>query len=164
MDQEPKKFIINWSKFGQLTDKLAVSVLSAYKDQVDAVIGIARGGVPISMIIADRLEVELDFMRIKSYKGIGIKAKPKIVSDVYIDLRNKKVLVVDDLVDQGDTFKFAIEFLNKMHSPKKINTAALFIKPWSKFKPDVYIESIDKWVVFPWELKEFNILENTGLI
>jgi hypoxanthine phosphoribosyltransferase len=164
MDLEPKKFIIDWDKFGRLVDKLSTEILNAYKGQIDTVIGIARGGIPMSMVVADRLGAELDFIRVKSYKGIGIKIEPKVVSDICIDLQNKKVLIIDDLSDQGDTFNFTINYINKKYKPKKINTAALFIKPWSKFKPDVYLESIDKWVVFPWELKEFNILENAGIV
>ncbi len=162
MSQEPQKLLISWDEFGSSVDKLSIAVLKAYKGQIDTVVGIARGGIPTSMVIADRLGAELDFIRIKSYKGVGIKTEPKVTSDVHTDLRNKKVLLVDDLSDQGDTFKFTINHLSRKYTPQKINTAALFVKPWSKFKPDIYLEVVDKWIVFPWELKEFNVLENAS--
>jgi hypothetical protein len=46
--------------------------------------------------------------------------------------------------------------------------ATLHIKPWSRFVPDYYAESVDAWVVYPWELRECLIevaekLRTTGL-
>jgi hypothetical protein len=42
--------------------------------------------------------------------------------------------------------------------PSQIVTAVLFKKPWSKMDPDHYLEVVDKWVVFPFELYEVNRL------
>ena len=37
---------------------------------------------------------------------------------------------------------------------KNIKTASLFIKPWTKFKPDFYIKKASEWLIFPYEMKE----------
>jgi hypoxanthine phosphoribosyltransferase len=40
--------------------------------------------------------------------------------------------------------------------PKLLESAVLFKKPWSKTEPDYYLEVVDKWIVFPFELSEVN--------
>ncbi len=147
-----EKRFVDWNEFGRLVEKLS-EVLKGVK--VDLVVGIARGGLPVSLVIADRLGVPVDFINIKSYRAVGIRDRPVILSTLSENVKDKVVLVVDDLIDEGDTMMTVIEHLKERHSPKKIYTATLFIKPWSKFKPDFYLEIVDKWIVFPWERMEF---------
>ena len=147
-----EKRYVDWNEFGRLVERLS-EVLKEVK--VDLVVGIARGGLPVSLVIADRLRVPVDFINIKSYRAIGLRGKPVILSTLSEDIKDKVVLVVDDLIDEGDTMMTVVEHLKENHSPKKIYTATLFIKPWSKFKPDFYLEVVDKWIVFPWEKMEF---------
>lgn len=148
-----KKRFINWREFGWLAEELSRLVKGRFK--IDLVIGIARGGLPLSLVVADRLGVPIDFINVKSYKGIGIRDKPKVLSTLSDDLSGKSILIVDDLVDEGDTMKIALEFIRRNFYATKIYTAALFIKPWSQFKPDIYLDQVEEWIVFPWEVGEF---------
>ena len=66
-------------------------------------------------------------------------------------------LVVDDLVDQGDTLETVRKHLGE-HKPMMLEAAVLFKKPWSRVEPDYYLEVTDRWVVFPFELSEVNRL------
>ena len=65
----------------------------------------------------------------------------------------KNVLVVDDLVDQGETMKTVRHHLDEQ-KPKLLEAAVLFKKPWSKVEPEYYLEVVDRWCVFPFELFE----------
>jgi hypothetical protein len=38
----------------------------------------------------------------------------------------------------------------------------LFKKPWSKVEPDYFLEVVDRWMVFPFELSEINRLIQSG--
>jgi hypothetical protein len=42
--------------------------------------------------------------------------------------------------------------------PAVIETAVMFKKPWSKTEPDYYLEEVEEWIVFPFELGEINRL------
>jgi hypoxanthine phosphoribosyltransferase len=147
-----KKRFIGWDELGRLVEELSRRVKGV---KVDLVVGIARGGLPISMVVADRLRVPIDFINVKSYRGMGVRGRPMIISTLYEDVKGKDVLIVDDLVDEGETMNTVIKYIKDNYSPRKIYTAVLFIKPWSSFKPDFYLDVLDEWVVFPWELKEF---------
>ena len=147
---------ISWPEYGNLAEALAEKVRSGGK-KFDLVIGIARGGMPVAMVVSDHLGVKVDFINVKSYDGIGRRTAPRILSTVTEDIEGESVLIVDDLVDQGDTIKTLKQYLDE-HRPKVLETAVLFKKPWSKIDPEYYLEVVDRWVVFPFELFEVNRL------
>ncbi|MDA4128337.1 MAG: phosphoribosyltransferase [Thaumarchaeota archaeon] len=142
-------YTIDWTHYGDLVSDLTEAIKSSGQE-FDLVIGIARGGIPVAMVIADQLGVSVDIINVKSYIGIAKRNKPKIISTLTENVKGKKVLVVDDLVDEGDTMETVLSFLKKAR-PAKLMTAVLFKKPWSRFDPDFCLKVVDKWVVFPWE-------------
>jgi hypoxanthine phosphoribosyltransferase len=147
---------ISWPEYGNLAEALAEKVRSSGK-KFDLVIGIARGGIPVAMVVSDRLGVKIDFINVKSYNGISQRNTPKIVSTLTENIEGKKVLIVDDLIDQGDTMETVKRYLNGQ-SPLFLEAAVLFQKPWSRVNADYCLEVVDKWVVFPYELNEVNRL------
>ncbi len=72
-------------------------------------------------------------------------------------MKGKNVLLVDDLVDQGDTIDTVSKYLHSQ-GPALLKTAVLFKKPWSSADPDYFLEIVDKWIVFPWEHGEVSRL------
>ena len=147
---------ISWPEYGNLAEALAEKVRSGGK-KFDLVIGIARGGMPVAMVVSDHLGGKVDFINVKSYDGIGRRTAPRILSTVTEDIEGESVLIVDDLVDQGDTIKTLKQYLDERR-PKALEMAVLFKKPWSKFDPEYYLEVVDRWIVFPFELFEVNRL------
>jgi hypoxanthine phosphoribosyltransferase len=147
---------INWTEYGNLADALAEKVRSQ-RERYDIIIGIARGGIPVAMVVSDHLGVKLDIINVKSYAGIEERGNPRILSTLTEPISGKRVLLVDDLVDQGDTMATVGEFL-RGKDPALLKTAVLFRKPWTKTEPDYFLEVVDKWIVFPWEHGEVNRL------
>jgi hypoxanthine phosphoribosyltransferase len=145
---------ISWSEYGNLAEALAEKVRANGK-KYDLVIGIARGGIPVAMVVSDHLNVKIDFVNVKSYNDIGKRTPPKILSTLTETVEGKDVLLVDDLVDQGDTMAYLKRYLGDQ-KPKILETAVMFKKPWSKTEPDYYLESVTEWIVFPFELGEVN--------
>jgi hypoxanthine phosphoribosyltransferase len=151
---------ISWPEYGNLAEALAEKVRSGGR-KFDLVIGVARGGIPVAMVVSDHLGVKIDFINVKSYNGIAQRGSPRILSTVTENIRGKKVLVVDDLVDQGDTMETIEQHLFEQ-GPTLVETAVLFKKPWCMMEPDYYLEIVDRWVVFPFELTEVNRLRMAG--
>ena len=147
---------INWTEYGNLADALAEKVRS-HPEKFDLIIGIARGGIPVAMVVSDHLNVKLDIINVKSYNGIKERNPPRILTTLTEAVKGKNVLLVDDLVDQGDTMARVSEYLQGQ-SPRVLKTAVLFKKPWSTTEPDYFLEIVDKWIVFPWEHGEVNRL------
>ena len=143
---------ISWPEYGNLAEALAEKVRSKGR-KYDLVIGVARGGMPVAMVVSDHLGVKIDFVNVKSYNDIGKRTPPRILSTLTEGVQGKDVLLIDDLVDQGDTMTFMKRYLNDQ-KPKSLETAVMFKKPWSKTEPDYYLESVSEWIVFPFELGE----------
>jgi hypoxanthine phosphoribosyltransferase len=153
LQRATKRRFVSWVEFGELCERLALKIRE-HAPPFDVVIGIARGGIPAAMVVADRLRTHIDFVNIKSYTGLAQRNHPQILSTLVEDVRGKHVLVVDDLVDEGDTMETVLGYVGT-HAPAATKTAVLFTKPWSRFKPDYSLEVVDQWIVFPWELREF---------
>lgn len=153
------RIIIGWDEFGQLAEKL-VEKIKRNNAKFDLVIGIARGGIPLAMVVADRLRVPIDFINVKSYVDEGRRGQVKILTTLLSDAKNKDVLLVDDLVDEGDTMLTIANYIKKEYDPVRLKTATLFKKPWSKFSPDYFVGTVDGWVIFPWEHGEFLLSRN----
>jgi len=147
---------IGWAEYGNLTEALAEKVRSS-KNSFDLVVGIARGGIPVAMVVADRMGLKVDTMTVKSYSGIAERGPIRILSKLIEDINGKRILLVDDLVDQGDTMRGVMRILREKGA-KEVKTAVLFKKPWSKTDPDFFLEKTEDWIVFPFELREVNKL------
>ena len=143
---------ISWSEYGNLAEALAEKIRARGR-HYDLVVGIARGGIPVAMVVSDHLDVKIDFVNVKSYNDIGKRTPPRILSTLVEGVKEKDVLLVDDLVDQGDTLVFMKKYLSDQN-PKSLETAVLFRKPWSTVEPDYFLETVSEWVVFPFELGE----------
>ena len=149
-----EQLFVSWEELGRLAESLSDKIRRGGRRH-DMVIGILRGGCPLALVVADRLGARVDFMNIKSYVDINRRETPRVLSTITEDVADKDVLIVDDLVDEGTTMSFAVDFIRNRYSPRSIETSALFIKPWSKFVPDYYLRAVSEWVIFPWELCEF---------
>ena len=152
----PKFRYISWSEYGNLAEALGEKVRASGK-KYDLDIGIARGGIPVAMVVSDHLDVKIDFVNVKSYDDVGKRSPPRILSTLTQKIEGKKILLVDDLVDQGDTIAFLKKYLTDM-KPAVLETAVMFKKPWSQTEPDYYLENVSEWIVFPFELGEINRL------
>ena len=148
----PKLRYLSWAQYGELVTRLADEVDSS-GEKFDLVIGIARGGLPVAMAVSDRIGSKVDFINVKSYSDVGERTRPKILTTITEAISGKRVLVVDDLIDGGETMETVTKYFGA-DGPLLMKTAVLFTKPWSTFVPDFSLQTIDTWVVFPYERGE----------
>ncbi|AHC51265.1 phosphoribosyltransferase [Sulfolobus acidocaldarius SUSAZ] len=118
----------------------------------DMIVSILTGGVIPAKLISDALGIKnLKYVDIRFYKGVKDRENKPIVRAIYVnDVEAKKVLVIDDVSDTGETLDFAGNII-AMFNPSVVRTATLFVKPWSRKYPDYYYKIIDKWIIFPWD-------------
>jgi hypoxanthine phosphoribosyltransferase len=121
----------------------------------DIIICIARGGVIPARILTDLLEApELAMIQIEFYVDIGQPTvQPALKQPLTLNIKDKKTLLVDDIVDTGKSLNLAKTHLQQQGASQTI-TATLYAKPHSTTMPDYYEKQTSRWVVFPWETKE----------
>ena len=126
-------------------------VLTKQIDQrFDTIIAIARGG----MTLAHMLGEYYDIREVYSVNTIGYNDTQKLdQTEVFNipDIQNaQNALIVDDIVDSGDTMKIVVELLRRKYPECRFKTAALFYKPTACMKPDWYVSEPEQWIDFFW--------------
>jgi len=143
-----------WS---QIYDMLFAQAKKIQNDgyKPDIIVGIARGGLVPSRILADLLETrDFAIITIEYYVGIGQKSKEPILKQcLHTQLPNKKVLLVDDVSDCGRSLQLAKRHLEEQGA-SEIRIATVYCKPGTVSTPDYFEKETSHWIVFPWEAKE----------
>lgn len=164
-----KKLIINFEKYLETVEKLALDINKEFKPTV--LVGIMRGAAPIIDILSRIFKLPTAYIVIQSYSGKGMEDQQgelvfaRDISSIAREEDFERVLIVDDLSDTGLTLNKSIDWLKKYPPVKKyikeIKTACLWKKKSSKFNPDfcpVKLDS-DPWIVQPTEHYEELSLE-----
>ena len=114
---------------------------------------VLKGGVFFMCELAKRITVpvSLDFMSVSSYgNGTTSSGAVKIVKDLDEPLEGKDVIIVEDIIDSGNTLHYLVEILYK-RKPSRIKICTLLDKPERRVA-DVNVDYVgfnipDKFVV-----------------
>ena len=160
---------ISWEKMHEMCWELAEKIVGGdfhiapnkrdrYRNlSLQYIVAISRGGLVVARILSDFLNLPIYNIAIESYKTIGKNKEPVITQDLgSADINGKNILLIDEICDSGKTFERAVEYLHGCHSyaPVNITSVCLVLKSKSSFIPDFFCEKIDRWVIFPYEVRE----------
>jgi len=125
----------------------------------DLIVGVSRGGWVPGRILSDLLaNAHTANVKIEFYVGIGqTTKKPVVTQPISESISHKRILVVDDVADTGESLMVALEHIRE-RGAEQIRTVTIYHKPHSKFRPDFFAESTPRWIVFPWERLETTLL------
>jgi len=81
------------------------------------------------LVRAIDMPLSIDFLSVSSY-GSGTKSsgKVKLIKDLDLDITDKHVILVEDIVDTGLTMNYLLDYL-AAHEPRSVKVAALLSKP-----------------------------------
>jgi hypoxanthine phosphoribosyltransferase len=85
--------------------------------------------------ISYNINIECDFIRVKSYISKKKQGDIEITKDLETSVKNKHVYVVDDILDSGNTIKAIFDYLQIKH-PKTINVITLIKRIDCKYDPE----------------------------
>jgi|UniRef100_A0A7J2TZF5 hypoxanthine phosphoribosyltransferase len=121
----------------------------------DVIIAIARGGYVPARLLCDFLGVEnLISIQSQHWTEAAKKGERAIIKFEYvINLENARALLIDDIIDTGESVILARDYILNTWKPKELRIAALqWISPVAKIKPDYYYMEVKEWIWFqyPW--------------
>ena len=152
-DDEVRCELVSWSRVHDLCRRLA-GRMREDGFSPEAIVAIARGGFAPARLLCDYLRVmDLTSLRVVHYQGVATsRAGARIVDPLARDLSGRRVLVVDDVSDTGDTFDVALEHMTGLGAPASVRTAVLLHKTTSRFIPDYFGARVRawRWMIFPW--------------
>lgn len=148
----PKAFPVSWDQFHRDARALAWR-LSGF-GPFDAMICVTRGGLVPAAIVARELGIRMiETVCIASYHDYKNQSGLQVIKGIAdaasgINHQGGKVLVVDDLVDTGSTFRVVREMLPNAHY------ATVYAKPQGRPLVDTFITEVsqDTWIYFPWDM------------
>ncbi|NWK82483.1 MULTISPECIES: hypoxanthine phosphoribosyltransferase [unclassified Acinetobacter] len=117
------------AKVKELGEKINAHYAQSDKELV--LIGLLRGSVIFMADLCRSIEKphELDFMTVSSYGGGTVSSRDvKILKDLDGEIHGKDVLVVEDIIDSGNTLSKVVEML-KTRNPNSIELCTLVSKP-----------------------------------
>jgi xanthine phosphoribosyltransferase len=146
-----KAYPVSWDQFHRDCRALAwrLDPLGPFR----ALVAVTRGGLVPAAIVARELDIRvIDSVSVVSYAHTTQKELKvlKGVSEAVTALgegRGRSLLIIDDLVDTGQTAKIVRELLPEAHF------AAVYAKPVGKPMVDTFITEVsqDTWIFFPWD-------------
>jgi len=146
-----KSFPVTWDQFHR--DSRALAWRLTGMGTFDAVVAIARGGLVPATIVARELNIRVvESVAVKSYdhnKQGDVRVLKPISDSILEASRNGgKILIVDDLVDTGNTARAVRDMLPGAHF------ATVYAKPKGRDMVDTFITEVsqDTWIFFPWDL------------
>ena len=133
------KLLISESEIKKRVKVLAKKINEDYKGKNPIFIGILNG---CYVFMADllreiELDVEVDFVKIRSYEGDSSTGTIKFRKDISADINGRDIIIVEDIIDSGFTINFLVNRLRNS-GPKSVAVAtALFKNEVAKLDFDV---------------------------
>lgn len=126
------KILINKEEISSEIKRLAKEITEDYKNKDLVIIGILKGAFMfLSDLIREiNLIMEIDFIELSSYEGKQTESSGEvtIVKHITKDIKERDILIVEDIVDTGLTISFLREHLKK-DEPTSIKVCSLTSKP-----------------------------------
>ncbi|WP_294965381.1 phosphoribosyltransferase family protein [Sulfurimonas sp.] len=143
-----EKYYYSYEEFVQDTTKL----IHLSKDfNADVLLGAARGGLTLSHFMGEALNTR----KVYSLNSIHYEGTQKLETfDIFNipDLsKASKVLILDDIVDSGETMVEIFKLLKEKFPHVEFKLATIFYKKTALIQPDFAVKEATQWIEFFWE-------------
>ena len=139
--QQEIDILITEAEIAARTNNLARQITDHYKGTEQlVVVGLLRGSFVFIADLVRRLAlpVEVDFMTVSSYGNDTVSSRQvRIIQDLETTIKNRDVLIVEDIVDTGHTLSQVLKIL-ATRQPASLTVCALLNKP-SRREVDVNV-------------------------
>ena len=130
MNPQPK-VLFTQAEIKQTVARLATEIRQDYQNKQPLLLGILKGSFVFmaDLIRQLNLPIEVDFVKLSSYgAGKESSGKVKVMQGLKTPIKDRDVLVLEDIVDTGLTLSFLLDYLQKK-KPASLKLCALTDKP-----------------------------------
>ena len=148
MTESPQKsFPVSWEELHRTSKALAWRLLEL--GPFEGIVAVTRGGLVPAAIVARELEIRLiETACISSYHGSD-QGDLHVLKEASSAGKGAGWLIVDDLVDTGETAKALRNMMPEAHF------ATVYAKPAGRPLVDTFVTEVsqDTWIFFPWDME-----------
>jgi uncharacterized protein len=146
--------ILTWGAFGDASRELAKHVADSGWVP-DIILAIARGGLLPAGSLGYALSIKNVFViSVEYYTGIDERLDFPVMLPPQlnlVDIKDSRVLIVDDVADTGHTLKAVQDFVGS--TVNEARSAVIYEKSHSVVKCEYVWKRTDRWIDFPWSDK-----------
>jgi hypoxanthine phosphoribosyltransferase len=139
-----KKFALSISteKIDQEVTRVANEITRDLKDKDPIFLCVLNGSFMFAADLMKKVNIpsKITFIKLASYEGLNSTGVIKEVIGLSEDLRDRTVVIVEDIVDTGITMQHLLETIGTRH-PKEIHISTLLVKP-DKLTVDLNIDYV----------------------
>ena len=148
------RVVVSAESIRRRVSEMAEEIDRQYRQRFPLVLGVMKGSLYFLADLTRQLKVEhqIDFVRVSTYpNGSSATASPQVESWKGLDIANRDILVVDDILDMGHTSQAVSAFLNQ-HNPRSVTWAVLVAKEGAMVRSGLHpdflgFEIPNVWVV-----------------
>ena len=129
--QPQPKILISREEIAEAVVRLAYEINRDYQGKRPLLIGILKGSFVFMADIIRQIDLslEIDFVKLSSYStGKETSGKVRIIQGLTTQVRERDVMVIEDIVDTGITISFLLDYLKKK-KPASLKLCALLDRP-----------------------------------
>ena len=146
---DPNKgiLVVEWPLFGELSRALALKVAREYDPEI--VVGVATAGVVPGAVVAAILDRQFAAITVsRRFRAETVRQTPAVIGAAPHEVRGKRVLIVDETCDSGDTLRLAVGAIVNAGAAA-VRTAVGFRT--GSYQPDFHALATESTIVLPWD-------------
>ncbi len=141
LDKEFEVFISE-SEIQSIIANLAKKINTDFADEDVVFMGVLNGCFMFAADLYKRIELhsQITFLKLASYEGTESTGNVQTLIGLNENLENKTVIIIEDIIDTGNTFERLVEIL-KEHKPKELKIVTMLLKP-DAYKKNIPIDYV----------------------
>lgn len=136
-DNDIQEVLFSEEQLKNRVQEIAQQITADYQGKEIMLISVLRGSFVFMADLCRAIDLPctLDFMAVSSYgKGTKSSGQVQITKDLSEDISDRHIIVVEDILDSGNTLSYLLKILENRH-PASIRLCTLLDKPDRRVKP-----------------------------
>lgn len=136
MTHDIEEILVTESQINAICLDLGTQITQDYKDKKPLLIGLLKGCIPFMSNLAKHIDlyVDIEYLSVSSYHGgIASTGDVKITKDSDISLKDRDILIIEDIVDTANTITTMLEVF-KNRGARSVKVVTLLDKPGGRLK------------------------------
>lgn len=137
LEKDIQEVLFSQQQLEERVDQIAQEITRDYAGKEIVLISVLRGSFVFMADLCRRIDLPctIDFMSVSSYgSGTSSTGQVQITKDLSGDISGKHILVVEDILDSGNTLSYLLRVLEQ-RGPASVRLCTLLDKPDRRVKP-----------------------------